>query len=130
MTFDFFALKYTITKQIEKNVLPTLLIKLNYMKKEYLVKIYKQDYNNEGISILMRTSDWYFDSKKEAFKIARYEIAEYAKEFFLNYNGDFRDKCWGQAVITYKNLMQGNEINFENDRIVYWFKVFSRKIKN
>ena len=102
------------------------------MKKEYLVKIYKQDYNNGGNSILIRTSDWEFDSKKDAFKNARYKIAEYAKEFFLNYEGDFNDKCWGQAVDTYKNLMKGYDPNFENDEdeIVYYFKVFSRKIKN
>jgi hypothetical protein len=100
------------------------------MQKEYLVKIYKQDYNNGGEHILIRTSDWGFDSKKDAFNNARYEIAEYAKEFFLNYNGDFNDKCWAWAVNSYKNLMLGCDNVFENDDIVYYFKVFSKKIKD
>jgi hypothetical protein len=100
------------------------------MQKEYLVKIYKQDYDNEGNISLIRTSDWEFDNKKEAFTHARYEIAEYAKEFFLNYEGDFNDKNWGWAVNSYKNLMQGCVDVFENDDLVYYFKVFSRKIKD
>jgi hypothetical protein len=100
------------------------------MKKEYLVKIYKQDYENGGKISLIRTSDWEFDSKKEVFKNARYEIAEIAKEFFLNYEGDFNDKNWGWAVNSYKILMQGDVDVFENDEIVYYFKVFSKKIKD
>ena len=99
------------------------------MKKQYLVKIYKQNYNKGGKIKLIKTFDCDFYSKKDVFKHARYEIAEITKEFFLNYEGDFNDKIWAWSVNSYRNLMQGCVDVFENEDFVYYFKVF-KKIKD
>ncbi len=96
------------------------------MSKLYTIKFYSQ--KNGSTKLVEHDSiEQYEYNKFQAFKAGRVQLANFAKNFINNYDGDNDDSRIIEANENYSNLMNGQANYYSEDETTYFFKVFSKK---